>query len=278
MFDIDAPVRSQWVGENPRGNRIDIQYEPGAKITTEPERYVEDWWMALDLRVREAVARLFVDVGLLGSGPPEVEILTNRKFAFETIVKLRTTGPKAARGSPLETLVAELQGDQPVPYELPLEWFGLDGTVLTGSDWAVVRSDGVAEFSGRLTLKSSDSDHALIGCLVGGVADLVSPVPFDPTKPLPRPSSRALAIDDWIKGDVSDHLPLLLNVTFDSSKGAQPWAPRRYIEQDRGFWKYARLTQGQFVAVGTAYVKAGKPYSPIERVVLSIYEMRPNGR
>jgi hypothetical protein len=256
VFSIDGSATPKSVGQSPEGQRIDLQYEdlPGG-ITTDPSLFIEAWWTSLLPADQTRVRADFADIGITNPDP------------YQAIVTFRTLTAKAVAAKPpsqqdkYEAMVSALKTGT----SYPLPWFGLAGDVVSGSDWILLRNDGVAELSGRFTLRSSDEDHALIDAVATGIVDWASPA----VTPL-----RADTFSTAAMASGGTSRPLLVSATFDATGAAQSWAPSGLVAQASGFWKYQRLTQGQFIAVGTATLGQGK-VDTITGVKLKVYELRP---
>jgi hypothetical protein len=161
----------------------------------------------------------------------------------------------------------QAQADSPLAAALSagtIQWPGIDGEVLSGTDWATVRTDGVMTFDGRVTLKTDDD--FLVDAVISGVVDLC-----DPSKPRSDAESRAL-YTSWLNGGIAYPVPLLLAVHFEAANNVESWANVKIKRASSSFWKYARLVRGQFAAVGEM-VLGKTTYSPLSRVSLDVYEV-----
>jgi hypothetical protein len=256
MFTIEATAEAQDVGDTPKGKRVDLEYKEG-EVHTDATKYYEDWWQKTEVAVREKVESLWKDLSIK---PP---VKDSAEDIGRAMADLRNHVDKG-------DIPHRLQDGTDLP---PLPWFGLDAKVLSGSDWATFRPDGVAEFSGRLTLKSETGDDAPIDAVFSGVVDLAPPQFLDPGQNRADEVKKAAAQSN---GSIQDHIPVLLAVTFDVGRAAQTWAPKRYLRQGKGLWKYQRLTQGQFLAVGS--VKVVNQHSRIQslKICVEVLEVRPN--
>jgi hypothetical protein len=259
VFTIDAAVKASDVGQSPEGERLDLQYgdpEPSA-ITTDPDLFLADWWAGHPNKDRKPILQAIAT--LFGGFLPPLPLPPGdyeRLSAFRQLDPDSKLFVRAPNQRILYDQIRKMLGD------LPLEWFGFDGRIISGSDWLLVRNDAVAVFSGRLTLRSSDPDEGLIDATISSVVDIT-----------PAGTPRAAAFANVQKGQNANPLPLLLSVVFDVAGAAEAWAPARIIKQAAGFWKYERLTQAQFVAIGEASVDQS-PFNPINNVHLDVYELR----
>jgi len=125
-------------------------------------------------------------------------------------------------------------------------WLGLEGHILSGVDWSLLRSDGVIEFDGQLTitdglLNDKKGEGVLVNARTSGAVDLVA-------NDAERPYSIEHAMDLWLRaaGDV----PVALNIKFEAPQESEPWASKKYTRR-KGQLKYVMLSRGQFVGCGT---------------------------
>jgi hypothetical protein len=146
--------------------------------------------------------------------------------------------------------IAKIDPEKPPPkYLLDAEWAGLEGEVVSGSDLASVRNDGVATFDGRLTLRVADG--YLLNAQVSGLVDL-----------FPVVADRRPTLEEYQKGikysgqkaEVGA-VAIVLNLAFDGASSDNVWANAKY--QQRTFFRYQRLLRGLFVAIGTGYLEDG---------------------
>ena len=249
FFSIDARLDGNAVGDVPGGFRMDIAYEEGGRVSTDGEKYfrawieknpnLKDWWTAIE-------------------GLPEVGVLVDSRQAYDAIAALRKLG----KFDPYGPEVRSRHGD----HKPELEWFGIDGEILSGGDWTIVRHDGVVRFEGRMTIRSSDEDRALLDTCLTAVVDL-------------RHRAKDSIQDGgsiyrrWRSSgfDKGREVPVVFAMTFESAQHAVPsWAPKRYARQAEHYWKYARLARGQFVAVGTVALDTAA-LSPMKLDVYEVY-------
>jgi len=145
-----------------------------------------------------------------------------------------------------------------------IQWPGMDGEILSGTDWATVRTDGVITFDGRITIKTDDD--FLVDAVISGVVDLC-----EPGKPRTDAESRTL-YTAWLNGGIAHPVPLSLGVHFEAANNTESWANVKIKRASSNFWKYVRLVRGEFVAVGEMTLQR-TTYSPISRVSLDVYEV-----
>jgi hypothetical protein len=154
-------------------------------------------------------------------------------------------------------------------------WAGLDGKLLRGIDWALVRKDGVICFDARLTVaantgntddKSSDKPF-LIETLMTGVVDL-GPGTTD------TPQDGRNLYDQWKAGALTEKdIPLTLGVRFEATGEAPTGASQTYREIAASFERFLRLTRTHCVATGTLVLSGGHGLRhKVESVKLNFYE------
>ena len=278
FFTIGARVDSKAVGEIPGGFRVDIGYREGGSVTTKATPYCTEWlggnarslilaalddtqaaWYASDedhCVALEAAAATLVASGKTTSGSAMIDA--------NVCVGLQT----ARRGGADPSTVPVLNALRALQNARGIEWFGVSGSLLGGSDWAVIREDGVAQFNGRLTVKTDDG--FLIGVTVGGVADLRLGAGAPRRSMLD--SGKSL-FDEWRKGVGANQFKAVFAVAFDAAGASQSWAGTAY-DYAASFWKYQRLTRGQFLANVTLDVDDGA-FSPLKEVTMDIVEVTP---
>jgi hypothetical protein len=266
MFDVSASVVRQWVGESPKGKRMDIHY-PSGRVSTHEGRYLRDWWGRLNEDMRKKVIDVLEKCGLESS----------QEKIWESIGKFRDVA-HVARGGERESAFRDQCLDELRDGKVtPLQWFGFEGKVIAGSNWVTVRPDLVAEFSGRMTLQSNDEDQALIDAIFTGVTDLGRGEPDAKIFGKENFANlRAAAAKGW-EGERAAWPTILIPVTFDVGGAAQKWAPKRYIRRAQGYWKYQRLTQGQFIAIGTIGIGSALEDTQETQATLEVYEVRAGG-
>jgi hypothetical protein len=270
VFTIEADVKAADVGQSPEGERLDLQYgnPEFSEISTDADLFVADWWAGLAANDKTAIEKAIDLVLPAPAKPPKAANPPNPAKPppppplkdYEKVFAFRKLDPdqfdkNPAQKARYDAAVKVLTGSR-------LGWFGFDGKIVSGSDWLLVRNDAVAVFSGRLTVGSGDADGSLIDATISSVLDITPPN-----------TPRAIAFQNVQKGQALNPLPLLLSIVFDVAGAAEAWAPQRIIKQAEGFWKYQMLTQAQFIAIGEATVDA-RPYNPINRVHVDVYELR----
>lgn len=232
-FSIKPQIQEAPVGEIPGGFRVDLRYL-GGTIVTDEAKYERDWLARRNLTWQEPPAS--------PTEAPKTTPLTQ----LTQVRRLDVDDLKRRRN------------------KAELEWFGIDGAIVSGGDWATVRRDGVAMFDGRITIRSADG--FLIDSVMSGVVDLRD--------------RRAQGLDDaskvynkWLIGQLDMlTVPVVLALHFEAADAGAAWAQSRFKNASAQFWKYERLVRGQFVAVGTLELSKSI-YSPITAVTLDVYEM-----
>jgi hypothetical protein len=210
MFTISAPFATRWVGSNPAGYRLDLEYavsdasqpDVGPSVKTDPVKLARSW--------PNILAR--------------VTTIIQRQDPAAVPVELTADNLDRAR-----RLATQADHDE--------HWFGMTGTVAAGMDWAMLRADGVVDFDGRVTLK--DDTGLFVNAIVLGSADLVLPGEIRP-----------LTLDQAVerlknsKGETG----LAVALRFEAAQEPEPWAAKRYRRS--GAFKYRRLSRGQCLGVG----------------------------
>jgi|HubBroStandDraft_4_1064222.scaffolds.fasta_scaffold70523_1 hypothetical protein len=275
VFTLSAPVTAMPVGETPTGYRVDIEYQTPGKVETRPVDYYDSWVGTLNTTDFDAllVAINNSTVDTL-KGNPTGASETQKETIAKAIFQMRQPPPPPP-GQPVPAQPpAAVAAPGPPSAFATIGWYGLDALLLSGSDWAIIRSDGVAEFNGRLILRSKDADGGLVSVAAGGPVDFVAVLGLpNITTVVSSPSQGLQAVLNKLQTGVPP-AAVLIAATFDASGDAQPWAPPRMKREAKDFWKYAVLTRGQFVAVGTATL--GKNVSsPITAVEYDFYRCAP---
>jgi Protein of unknown function (DUF3237) len=254
FFTITPTVQTVPVGEVPTGYRVDLRYISG-KATTDDTQYKSDW---LGGAIPAAVARAL--------GPNATALQNLLSGTYQDIRTRRDPTVGAPSYAQVKTNEQELLD---LRQNLLLEWFGIEGSILSGSDWVTIRQDGVAVFDGRATIKTTDG--ALIDAVISGAVDLRN----RQSQPLQPPTSdpRSPAYDDWLRGALAQPIPAVLAVRFEAASATKSWAANTIQAASAGFWKYERLVRGQFVAVGRVDTEKTN-YSPISSVIVDIYEVQ----
>jgi hypothetical protein len=124
-----------------------------------------------------------------------------------------------------------------------IEWRGLTGSVVSGADSVLIRSDSVASFAGRLTIRAKDK--YLINTQLTGAVDLYQLFGQDPPtlknfydKAARDPSSPA-----------SGSVGTVLGISFEGATSEQEWAEADLTQ--KAYFRYQLLLRGSFVASGT---------------------------
>jgi hypothetical protein len=240
LFSLSCDsISSEYAGELPAGSRVHIRYS-GGELSTNPELYERDWLQGLrDLHPR--YAQRVIDV------PPHQRA--------DEIQKLIAACKKS---NELEALKAA------VPKNF---WTGLDGSILSGIDWALVRTDGVVSFDARLTLsaRTGDDSDFLIEGLMSGAVDL------NPAAEHTIAANRKIYAD-WKSGLLADELPLALGVRFEATGAAPPDASPEYQRKVEHFPRFMRLTRCQCLATGKIFFVSQPGWKSIQRIELEIFE------
>ena len=153
------------------------------------------------------------------------------------------------------------------------EGFASEGKVLSGGDWMLIRSDGVAVFDARVTLRGGEG--FLVDAVFSGTWDLQHAVK--------EPTPNEELYDHFKRGVGPDNTepPLALSVRFDvaGSPSSNPGEDRhwleksRYGEQAKHFKTYQRLVRGVFVGVGHLRLKQGQSW-PLDSIAFDVHEVR----
>jgi hypothetical protein len=276
MFSLQEQGTATYVGDAPEGARFDVLYATAGGVSaayTDVERWRGDW-------ERELSSESSIAVPTASGGKPQER-------------RLRTDLDDLREA--LSYLIAKNQGltrdEEPIPDGLARQtekikefadalalqtgdaqpnkvWLGFDAKVVSGSDWLLVRDDGVAELSGRVTFKSKDQpDEALVNMVVAGAVDLNAA----PGVQLAQTLATAVKIG----------LPFAVAATFEAGRTAPSWAPSGMQRQAAGFWKYQPLTRAQFLLVGVVTPLDGTLGSTTEMGIMinaDVFEVRrPNG-
>jgi len=210
MFSIKTSLPARWVGETPAGYRIDVEYRGGGsqpEISTKFDLLVKDWTAELT----KAYAEKKLPDPLPADAKTLVEALRN---AF---------------------------GNDPAR-----PWLGIEGRIVSGVDWALLRADGVIEFDGQFVLTDGPvPDPNAIGVLVN--ARTSGSVDLYPNSP--RPLSLAHCVDKVKSIQSKQFVGIALATKFEAPRESEPWASKKYTRKT-GQLKYIQLSRGQFVAKG----------------------------
>lgn len=199
-----------------------------------------------------------VEQDLLANPSPELAATAQKLGALKT--RLTAYAALAAEAEAFLDLVR----DYCLEYGIPQPWLGLNGYILSGVDWALLRSDGVIEFDGQLVLKDGPRDDQARGVLVNartsGAVDLVS-------KGFERPYSLDHALELWM---MEATVPVALSFKFEAPQEPEPWASKKYTRR-RGQLRYAQLSRGQFVGCGEIKTNNAQAAS----VELAVFQVVP---
>jgi hypothetical protein len=251
FFTIDTRIDGAAVGDVPGGFRMDIAYEEGGRVFTDGEKYFRDW-----IKGKADLKEWWTQIEGV-DGLPAVGALDDSRTAYEAIATVRKLGKFDPYSPEVRKRTA---GARP-----QLEWFGLEGEISTGSDWTIVRDDGVVRFEGRVTIRSSDEERALLDTSLRAVVDL-----RDRAKDsIPDGASM---YRKWRSSNFRRDEPVrvVFAAAFESTQQTPPsWAPKRYAKQAAHYWKHSRLNRGQFVAVGTV----GLDPNLLSPLTVDVYEV-----
>lgn len=232
-------IISEYAGEVPAGSRVHIRY-CGGELWTKPDPYRQAWLAELS-RIDDVFAKRLSEASPIERAATLRERLAECKSEHEA-----------------EALRAVI----------PMNWWlGLDGSILSGIDWALVRTDGVASFDARLTLsaKTGGDGDFLIEALMSGAVDL------DPTAPHTIEAGRK-TYGAWKSGGLADAIPLALGVRFEATGAAPPDASAEYKRKVEHFPRFMRLTRCQCLALGELKLVARGGWKAIQQIDLGIYE------
>ncbi len=164
----------------------------------------------------------------------------------------------------------------------PLAGAPIEGEVLSGSDWTLVRSDGVLIFDSRLTLrfgkdldaeenkKKTPADFYLLDCTLSGMSDLRQVLNVEPD------ASDEVIFDAVVRGDYTGlKWPIALKARFEGSAGPNEredasWLPDQLRGAAAMFPRFRPIVRQELFAYGTVEV-AKKPYLPATKISLSMW-------
>lgn len=230
-------VISEFAGELPAGSRMHIRYGEGV-LSTDPRKYAASWLARVKAK--------------------------DANFA----TALEAADP-CARAKLIAKPVGAIDAAALAP-ELQNLWAGLDGEILRGIDWALVRTDGVVSFDTRLTFNANaEGGKFLIEAQMSGAVDL------DPTAPHTFDKARETYIR-WKLGQLPNReIRLALGVRFEATGAAPADASLDYQRKARDFPRFMRLTRCQCVAVGKLTLGNSPNRSPIQKLELEVSEHVP---
>jgi hypothetical protein len=226
-----SPVDSQNIGDTPAGFRIDLKYERNKSVlTTSANDYESDW-------------------------------TKNRQLPHDL-----STYDQISRARNDPQRYDDLKSER---HSRRLEWFGIEGGSLTGGDWALVRSDAVIVFEGRITLETKEADTKegfIFDMILRGQVDLRGEASLDDVSKLFQGLRNGAPI--------ASPYPIQLAATFEGAQSEATWTSKEIRRRASHHWKYARLMRGQFLAVGTAHFGA-ELGGPLNYLDLDIFEVLP---
>lgn len=141
-------------------------------------------------------------------------------------------------------------------------WLGLEGELISGSDWLLVRSDGAAEFSARATIreeewanKGATRGGGLINIDLTSVVDVANAVWSEPGNGPPPSIDPLEKVADTSKGNFDLFFSAAVRLT--TAQSSRAWAEERY--RSEGFWRFQRLPVHQYVANTKVNMNGGLP-------------------
>ncbi len=308
MFSITSELPTRQLGRTPAGHRFDVEYRSTSaantsSVTTDPLLLLGHWGVELTEWARrddaahlktlkkaaeedkdkdiEAALKVIEDYAparqrSLKDHPTVLDLLVGdvsslalSAEAERTLASKEREARKALREQCAKFLklvsdVCEKNRIQGRP------WLGLNGHILSGVDWALLRSDGVIEFDGQLTLTDGPLDDkkrlgVLVNARTSGAVDLVRPGD-------PRPHSIDHAFELWRTPRDSATVPLALAFKFEAAREPEPWASKKYTRSG-GHQRYAALSRGQFVGCGRIKLEQSQAL----KITLDVLQVVPPG-
>ena len=224
MFSVKSRIVAHRIGETSEGYRVDIDYQVG-KVTTDWDLYKKCW---------EALFPKYVT----DKNPSDEE----KKKRIDSLVFQ-------------ESLPFNPKKDDP-----KFDWYGLEGQLVSGSDWLLIRRDGVAELNSRVTLQEQtvkdqgrSAGGALINTELATAADLWTPQ-GDP-KSERRPAGSEV-YDQWKASKRLESLRFTMATRFKLAQASQPWAGTAF-NSTGSFWRFESLPRYQYIAEAEATVDGG---------------------
>jgi hypothetical protein len=146
-------------------------------------------------------------------------------------------------------------------------WLGIEGRIVSGVDWALLRADGVMEFDGQLVLTDGPLDDkkgkgVLVNARTSGSVDLC------PKQA--RPYSLDNAVDMLKDSGYGTGVGIALAIRFEAPQESEPWASKKYTRR-KGQLKYIRLSRGQFIGHGKLEAFGSK--SGGAHIALDVYQV-----
>lgn len=223
MFSVQADIASYRVGESPEGSRVDIEYRAGGRVSTNADLFFESW-----------KAELTLAEGELKKSKPTFSLPTDSVKRAEWLQATRRLDKRPSA----------------------LDWLGLEGELISGSDWILVRSDGVAVMSGHATLReetwqSPNGQKELGGNIINVDLMTVADVGEAAVPSFAAPTKRAAALDPkqvyehWKSSTGESELHFVLAIRFAVADSTQPWAGSTYGSLE-GFERFVKLPRHQY--------------------------------
>jgi hypothetical protein len=176
--------------------------------------------------------------------------------------------------APVGSLVTWPIGRVPGGYRVQIDWAGqgqpevtfqgisrygdppcaarrISGKIINGSDWALIRDDGVVTFNAKLTFEADDPDPpAPLADAVKHVFDAV----LSGTMELPKGPKITRA--DQVR-EIEADLEVYLPIRFETSIAAPICASPELVKASKHAKVFAELSRRQFVAYGRISLKKG---------------------
>jgi len=128
------------------------------------------------------------------------------------------------------------------------------GNVVAGSDWVLLRDDGVAVFDARITFRSTEPNGHVFDGELSGQVPLSA---FGDTFPIKSPTNLK---------ELGGPVPVSLPITFETSQPAPPGASKAIDLAATHFRVFAELARDQFLAKGTIVIKEGALLSAVLKI------------
>lgn len=161
-------------------------------------------------------------------------------------------------------------------------WTGIEGTILSGADFMLVRPDGVIELDGRVTIRAND--ETLIDTTYRGLIDLEQYDAGATERSIsPTEAAVSAAYQRFISGEVARAaFPLQLSLGFETNTGPwstddaedATWTKPSQARHRGNVWKYSGLVRRQFTGFGAINftMQRGKLPQP-ERIEIDVVEL-----
>jgi Protein of unknown function (DUF3237) len=121
------------------------------------------------------------------------------------------------------------------------------GSIVSGSDWVLIRRDAVASFNAQLTFRLEEG--FVFDALMSGVVDLA---------PGKRQGAERTAVYNRWKDISYTKLQVALPTQFEAAGPKENWIARKYKDLSAQFDRYGYLVLHQFIAIGSFTVDKGK--------------------